>query len=171
LDVLSFVVSVPLYCKVMKMNTLVVALGNLLRGDDGVATAVLTTLATTHPLPETVTLLDGGTPGLETALLFQGVDHVIIIDAAEMGKPPGYWQRIDFATAKLIGNPDAFKGTLHDAGLAEAILLADALNILPTKLQIFGIQPQAIGWEPGLSDVVAGVVKEVSTAVWDCVNV
>ncbi|MCP5095670.1 MAG: hydrogenase maturation protease [Chloroflexi bacterium] len=152
------------------MKSLVLALGNPLRGDDGVGTAVLSSLAANHQIPETATLLDGGTPGLETALLFQEYDRVIIIDAADMGKSPGHWQHIDLTKAKLLGNPDAFRGTLHDAGLAEAILLADALNILPADLQIFGIQPEEIGWEPGLSDVVANVVAEVETAVWQTIN-
>ena len=37
-----------------------------------------------QPLPGSVTLLDGGTPGLETALLLQGYARAIIVDAAAM---------------------------------------------------------------------------------------
>ena len=45
----------------MRDETLVLALGNPLRGDDGAAGAVLAQLAGL-PLPDTVVLRDGGTP-------------------------------------------------------------------------------------------------------------
>jgi hydrogenase maturation protease len=72
------------------MTTLVLALGNPLRGDDGVGAAVLNALPA---LPPGVTGMDGGTPGLGLVLSLQGYDRAIILDAAEMGEMPGTWRR------------------------------------------------------------------------------
>ena len=150
------------------LNTLVLSLGNPLRGDDGVGTAVLTLLSAYPIIPQEVVLQDGGTPGLETVLLLEGYEKVIIIDAAEMGLEPGTWRR--FSSAKLAAQEANLTGTLHQAGLAEALELADALNMLPDEVIIFGVQPSEIGWEPGLSVGVETAVSEVCKAVIKEIN-
>ncbi|MBN1122669.1 MAG: hydrogenase maturation protease [Anaerolineae bacterium] len=150
-------------------TTLILALGNPLRADDGVGAAVIEALRD-HRLPPDVELLDGGTPGLETVLYFEGRSRVIVVDAADMGLEPGEWRRFTLGDATLKSNDMGLRGTLHYAGLAEAIALADAMGALPPELIIFGIQPESIGWEPGLSeplcaavDIVAGkVLAEIS---------
>lgn len=144
--------------------TIVLALGNPLRGDDGVALAVLNCLQTKH-LPEGVTLLDGGTAGLETVLLMQGYPRAIIIDAADMALEPGAWRRFTLEGATLAANDLSARVTVHYAGLAEALALGDALGELPNEVIIFGIQPEAIGWEEGLSDAVQASVEDVCAAV------
>ena len=154
-----------LYTVNCALNTLILSLGNPLRGDDGVGTAVLTMLAAYPIIPPGVVLQDGGTPGLETVLLLEGYERVIIIDAADMGLEPGSWRR--FSSAKLAAQEANLTGTLHQAGLAEALELADALNMLPDEVVIFGIQPAEIGWEPGLSVGVETAVGEVCKAVLD----
>jgi hydrogenase maturation protease len=146
------------------MRTLVLALGNPLRGDDGVGAAVLERLADAS-LPEDTVLLEGGTPGLETVLLLQGYQRVLIIDAAEMGRDAGDWQRFRPDQVRLQARDLYLRGTLHYAGLAEALNLADALNLLPPTIEIFGIQPQEIGWEAGLSEAVRAAVPVVCEAV------
>ena len=50
------------------MHTLILGLGNPLRGDDGVGTAVIANLRNHPDLPPDVDLVDGGTAGLETAV-------------------------------------------------------------------------------------------------------
>lgn len=132
------------------MKTLILALGNPLRGDDGVGTAVYQQLAETAVFAPNITLLDGGTPGLETALIFQGYERVIVIDAADMGCVPGTWKRFHFSEALLASNAN-LQGTLHDAGFAEAVTLAQALGILPPEIILYGIQPESLEWTIGLS--------------------
>ncbi|MCC6905621.1 MAG: hydrogenase maturation protease [Anaerolineae bacterium] len=148
----------------MSKDTLVLALGNPLRGDDGLGARACEMLAE-FPLPGGVSLLDGGTPGLETVLLLQGYHRVVIIDAAEMGLKAGEWRRFmpDEAT---LGQADlSRRGTLHAAGLAEALTLAEALGVLPAEITIYGVQPAGIGWEPGLSAPVEAALPAVCAAI------
>lgn len=147
-------------------GTLVLALGNPLRGDDGVGPAVLAQLAAVG-LPAGVAALDGGTPGLETTLLLQGYQRVIIVDAAEMGREPGAWARWPLGEARLQPADMALRATLHSAGLAEALALAEALGVLPPEVVIYGVQPAEVGWEPGLSAAAAAAVPAVSAAILD----
>ena len=148
-------------------GTLVLALGNPLRGDDGAGAAVIRSLEDSGRLPAAVSLLDGGTPGLETVLLLQGYRRVIIVDAAEMGLEPGAWAR--FTPEKVVsGARDvSLRGTLHYAGLAEALKLGEALGILPPEIVIYGIQPLEVGWQPGLSAPVRAAVPAVCAAILD----
>lgn len=146
-------------------TTLILCLGNLLRGDDGAGIAVHHALAEEASLRERVDLVDGGTPGLETVLLLQGYRRAIIVDAAEMGHRPGEWLRFTCQEAALRPGDLALRGTLHSAGLAEALALGEALGTLPADMVIYGIQPEEIGWEEGLSEPVQAAVPAVCAAI------
>ncbi len=116
-------------------NTLVLGLGNPLRGDDGVGPVVISTLLEEYSLPD-VKFVDGGTPGLETALIWRGYQRAIIVDAADMGLKPGQWRRFLSGEANLPFNHVGMQGSLHTVGLAEAIALAEALDMLPHGIDI-----------------------------------
>lgn len=151
----------PTACAALRpAHTIVLALGNPLRGDDGVGAAVVQALAQSGALPPDVRLQDGGTPGLDTALLLQGFRRAILVDAAEMGLQPGQWQWLDISPADVM--PGA---TLHAAGLAEALALGHALGILPERLRVIGIQPERVDCTPGLSHSVRQAVPAVCQAI------
>jgi len=152
--------------KQLSFTTLVLGLGNSLRADDGAGPAAVASLSMLD-IPQQVDLLDGGTAGLDTLLLFDGYRRVIIIDAAEMGLPPGQWRRFTPDTAVLAQNENAFAGTLHSAGLAEALALAKALRALPPELIIYGIQPQQLTWREGLSAEIEAALPGLVQAVRD----
>lgn len=150
----------------MSSRTLVLSLGNPLRGDDGIGAAVLEQLET-RAVPASVDLLEGGTPGLETLMLLQGYDRVIIIDAAEMGCTPGEWRCFTPDEVRLQSRDLYLRGTLHYAGLAEALNLGEALNMLPAEIIIYGIEPYAIDWEIGLSPAVTAAVPIVCDTIME----
>jgi hydrogenase maturation protease len=146
--------------RIFNMRTLVLALGNPLRGDDGIGAAVLSALPA---VPPAVTLLEGGTPGLELVLTLRGYDRVIVVDAAELGDVPGAWRRL--TPDCLQGRDPRLRGTLHDAGLAEALTLGAALDVLPPEIVILGIQPGEIGWSPGLTPQVAAAIPDLCETI------
>lgn len=145
--------------------TLILALGNPLRGDDGVGAAILDALAASGSLPEGVNLLDGGTAGLETALLLHGYARAFILDAADMGAAPGEWKRWRWRDVALM--PGSLEGTLHGAGLAEALALGEVLGILPEDIVIYGVQPVDVGWSPGLSEPVQQAIPAICRDILD----
>lgn len=145
-------------------DTLILGLGNPLRGDDGVGTAVVHTLQG-ELLPPGVDLVDGGTTGLEIVLLLKEYRRVIVVDAADLGATPGSWRRFEGDTAVLPANKDSVKGTLHGAGFAEALALAKALGTMPAELIVFGVQPEQVDWSEGLSAAVATAVLPICQAI------
>jgi len=156
-----------------KGDTLVLGLGNVLRGDDGVGTAVISTLQS-QSLPDGVDLIDGGTAGLEIVLLLKEYRRVIVVDAAEMGLKAGEW-RVFGQDAIAPANPSFMNGTLHGVGFAEALALADALGALPEELLVFGVQPERTlsewaDWGEGLSVEVKTAVSPLCQAIKTEIN-
>ncbi|NDJ52528.1 MAG: hydrogenase maturation protease [Chloroflexi bacterium] len=143
-------------------RTLVLGVGNRLRGDDGLAEVIISCLMA-HDLPEHVDTIPEGTPGLDLLLTFEGYDKLILVDAAEMGVEAGSWQRILIDPADL--KQRHLFGTLHNAGVAEALVLAEALGKLPRLIVLFGVQPARLDWEIGLSDAVEKAVSQVCAAL------
>lgn len=147
----------------MMNDTIVLALGNPLRGDDGVGAAVLEHL-------EHESLVDGGTSGFEIILLMQGYERAIIIDAADMDLEPGDWRMFSPDEVRLQSRDLYLRGTLHYAGLAEALSLGEAMGLLPPEIIIFGVQPATIDWDIGLSDPVERAVPAITAAVQQVID-
>jgi hydrogenase maturation protease len=145
-------------------ETLILGLGSLFRGDDGVGPAVVAALQK-RDLPRGVIIEDGGTPGLELVLLWQGYRRVFIVDAADMGLEPGTWRRFLLEEASLPFADSSLQGTLHGVGLAESIALAEALDVLPPQIVFYGVQPAHIGWSASLSEAVRSAVSPVCDAI------
>ncbi len=143
-------------------STVVLGLGNALRGDDGVGPAVIEWLDQ-QALPAQVETVDGGTAGLDIVSTLMGRERAIIVDAAEVGQAPGEWVRFTLDVARLKENDTAL--SLHSAGLAEALALGAALNVLPPTIIFYGVQPQSLNWSAQLSAAVQAAVAEVGQAI------
>lgn len=146
----------------MRPATLILGLGNPLRGDDGVGPRLVEEL-TRRNLPEGVKALDGGTGGLDLLRLFERWKRVVIVDAADVGREPGEYVRFTPDEVRLAGASSAL--SLHHAGLSEVLTLAEALDLDLPEMVIFGVQPAEIGWREGLSPPVAATLAALSDAV------
>ncbi len=147
-------------------RTLILALGNILREDDGISAAILQHLETHLVGRDNVDLLDGGTPGLDCALLWDGYDQLIVIDAAELGLAPGEWRTFSPGDLDLDDVGLLSIGAVHAAGLKEALALGQALGNLPGLVTIFGIQPDVTGYGKTLSGSLIAAIPEVCQEVF-----
>ena len=69
-------------------KTLVLGIGNVIMGDEGVGVHIVRAL-TQKPLPPGVECLDGGTGGFILLEPLQKADRIILIDATDDGQPVG----------------------------------------------------------------------------------
>ena len=74
-------------------HIVVIGCGNLLRGDDAVGPILIRQLWE-DGVPEEVTLVDGGTAGMDVAFKMRGARKLILIDAATTGAEPGTIYRV-----------------------------------------------------------------------------
>ncbi|HEY83904.1 MAG TPA: hydrogenase maturation protease [Chloroflexi bacterium] len=142
--------------------TLIIGLGNPLRGDDGIGARVAQALAEQN-LPPNVDVLDGGTQGLGIVNMLEGRQRVIFVDAADVGVAPGQFKRFTLDEARLLGNDRHL--SLHNASLRDALLLAQALDMLPPEVIIFGVQPDTLEWDSTLSPPVEAALPRLLAEV------
>lgn len=136
----------------------VIAVGNDLYGDDGVGNAVLNALKQIPEMKD-VELIDGATDALGLIDHFSGANHVIIVDAAQMGEEPGTVKVFSKEEVKLKIKMDHL--SVHGISLAETFDIAQVVDSLPEKITIIGIEPKNIGISQKLSDVVMQSIPEV----------
>jgi len=136
----------------------VIAVGNDLYGDDGVGNAVLNVLEKMSEMKD-IELIDGATDALGLIDHFSGTDHVIIVDAAQMGEKPGTVKVFSKEEVKLKIKMDHL--SVHGISLAETFDIAQVVDSLPEKITIIGIEPKNIGISQSLSDVVTQSIPEV----------
>ena len=141
-------------------KTLVLGLGNVIMGDEGVGVHVVRALEK-HTLPDGVECLDGGTGGFILLEPLQNAGHIILIDAAADGNPPGTVTRTtprfssDYPptlTAHDIGVKDLLDAFYMQGGTREVVLYAISIDPL-----------QSISME--LSSEVAGAVQEAEERI------
>ncbi len=132
-------------------RTLVIGVGNTLRGDDGVGVHVARALAC-EPLPDAPEVIDGGTEGLNLLFRIEGAERVILIDAADMDEAPGEARTFD--AALLENSTKVSFSSVHGIGVAEVLALARSVGVQP-QVTILGIQPADIRPRDGLSDALA----------------
>jgi hydrogenase maturation protease len=140
----------------------IIGLGNPLREDDGVGPRVVKELAL-QGLPEGVTVIDGGTGGLDLLRLLEGWSRVVVVDAADIGDDPGCYAVFTPDEAHLAEAQDLY--SFHHAGLPEALALARALERPLPPVVIFGVQPERVGWGEGLSAAVEAALPELVEAI------
>ena len=140
-------------------GVLVIGIGNQFRGDDAVGLTVARRVQEASPNGVTVREESGGgTALMET---WQGADTVILVDAVSSGAPPGTIHRLDAQAQPIPAR--FFHYSTHAFGLAEAVELARALNRLPQRLVVYGIESKMFAAGAPLS-------PEVEAAAWQVVQ-
>jgi len=117
-------------------KTLVLGLGNILMGDEGIGVHVVRALER-RALPEGVECLDGGTGGFTLLEPLQSAGRVLLVDAAADGNPPGTVTRTtprfsrDYPptlTAHDIGVKDLLDVFYIEGGGPEVVLYAITID-------------------------------------------
>ncbi len=131
------------------LKTLVLGLGNVLMGDEGIGVYVVRELEK-HTLPPGVECLDGGTGGFTLLEPLEDADRIIIIDAASDGNPIGTVSRTtpqfsrDYPptlTAHDVGMKDLLDMFYIQGGTHEIILYA--ITIDPHQPIRMSLSPEA----------------------------
>jgi hydrogenase maturation protease len=137
-------------------RVLVLGIGNVLMGDEGVGVTAAHLLAR-ESLGEGVEVLDGGTGGFHLLSCFDGTRRLILIDAALDGRPAG---TITVLRPRYLSDfPRALSA--HEIGLRDLLETASLIGSLPpTDLVTVSVGlPLVAG--TGLSEPVAAALPHV----------
>lgn len=145
---------------------LVLGIGNLLMGDEGVGVHAVRALER-EPMPGGVPVLDGGTGGFHLLALFDEHREMILIDATLDDGAPG--------TVRVLHPRFAadFPRSLsaHDIGLRDLVESATLLGPLPSidliTVSIAKLQPMTIELSQALEDALPEVIETVHRLLRD----
>ncbi len=144
------------------MSILVMGLGNLLMGDDGLGSRVINELERDYLPCDEVCLLDGGTLGLDLLPRLEGIEKLLLIDALQMGAEPGAVYRLD---GEDVPRAFANKLSVHQMGLQDLLAVAELQGHLPEELVVIGAQSASIEMVMKLSPPVEAAFDKVVSAV------
>lgn len=137
---------------------LVLGLGNVLLGDDGVGPAMVARLRDTHTIPQGARCVDGGTLGLSLLPYLEDARMVIMVDAVAADAPPGTLVRFEGADVAPVV---AARLSPHQIGVADLLEGARWHDRAPAKLVLLGIVPESIELGVGLSVPVLRSMPEL----------
>lgn len=137
------------------MKTAVMGIGNLLMTDEGIGVHIINKLKEEYTFPGSVSLIDGGTMGLDLLPFFEGNDRVLIIDAVNFRKEPGTIEIIEGDKVPALFNS---KLSAHQIGLPDMLFAAKLMDISPPEICLIGIQPKSIETGAELTDEISSRV-------------
>lgn len=144
---------------------LVLGIGNLLMGDEGIGVHAVRELARLS-WPASVTIVDGGTGGFHLLSYFGEYDPIVMIDATMDEQPPGTLSMIEPRYATDF--PRAL--TAHDIGLRDLVESAALLQMQPkiylVTISVAGLQ----SLETTLSAAVTASIPHIVSRVRDLVG-
>lgn len=150
----------------MSSRVLVAGMGNDLCGDDGFG-IVAARRFTEAGVPEGVRVYEAGIGGIALVQeLMDGYETLIILDAVDRGGDPGTVYLLETEVPELeqldARTRQELLADMHYTVPSKALILAQALGVLPRQVFILGCQPQGYGLGMGLSEPVeAGVAEAV----------
>lgn len=141
---------------------LVLGLGNVLCGDDGVGPAVIAELLRRYSPPVGVRVDDGGTLGLSLLPLLTEAERVLLVDAVQTGEEPGTLVRLD---GDDVAPAVRSRLSVHQVGVAD---LLDGLRLCghwPRRLALVGVVPATLDLRLGRSPAVERALPAIVEAV------
>jgi hydrogenase maturation protease len=145
-------------------STLVLGLGNVLLRDEGIGVWVADRLSHGFDLPDRVTVLEGGTLGLDLLPRLDGVERLLLIDAVKLGGIAGEITRFqgDEVPAAL-----GVKISPHQIGLADLLATARLMGRDPPEIVLWGMEPGHLDPGTDFSSRVARALPRLLACVLD----
>jgi hydrogenase maturation protease len=144
------------------MGALILGVGNILLGDEGIGIRVVEALENRFQFPEEVMVLDGGTAGIELLRYIDGRDLLILIDAMQAGLPPGTVFKVE---GEDVAKRFMTRITPHQIGLSDLLAAGILCDQIPQRITLFGIEPQSLATGVTLSPVVEASVEQIIAAI------
>jgi len=142
------------------METVVLGLGNVLHADDGAGAQVIKRLREDARVPRDVSLIEGGTLGLELLPYVWDCSRLIVIDAVEVGQAAGTLVRMSGEELNsLPGNSN-----VHQLGVSDLLVALRMMAQRQPAVVLLGVQPGNTDWSTELSPAVAEEIDALAEA-------
>lgn len=136
---------------------LVLFLGNILRGDDGVGIELLKRISK-RDIPPNVVLEEGSTGGMILLGMLDEYESALIVDAVDTGDKNKDFL-IFYPSDILESEQDNI--SLHSVSIKDIIRFNEAMGVRVPEITIFGVQIDDIGEHIGLSSKILNSIDEI----------
>lgn len=134
-------------------SIVMLGIGNVLLGDDGVGIRLVEHLRTDAAF-SAVDFVDGGTLGFNLLGLIETTDSLLVADAANLNAVPGtVCLYEDDEMDRFLASPR--RRSVHEVGFCDLLDMARLLGCLPSRRALLCVQPLTIDWTEALSAPVA----------------
>lgn len=141
----------------------VLGVGNVLCTDDGLGPYAIKVLEARYEFPESVEVLDVGTPGLDFTPYLSDARAVIVLDTVRGDEPAGTIRLI--RNQEIVAKPPPSRMSPHEPGLREALMATEFSGCSPEEILLVGVVPESTGQGTKLTAAVGGAVEKVVAAV------
>jgi len=142
------------------METVVLGLGNVLHADDGAGAQVIKRLREDARVPRDVSLIEGGTLGLELLPYVWDCSRLIVIDAVDVGQAAGTLVRMSGEELNsLPGNSN-----VHQLGVSDLLVALRMMAQRQPAVVLLGVQPGNTDWSTELSPAVSEAMDALAEA-------
>jgi hydrogenase maturation protease len=149
-------------------RVVVIGIGNIILGDEGVGVHILNRLRL-EKLPEEVELIEGAVGGIALLNFIKGAERALFIDAVA-GVRPGRIHRFTEDDLDQKIKTLLHPMSLHDIGLAETIKIGKTLypDEMPKEIVIYGVEiTQLETYSTELSKKISTTVDKVVKLIVD----
>jgi hydrogenase maturation protease len=141
---------------------LVLGLGNVLCGDDGLGVVAVHLLQRHFQAPDGVSVLDGGTLGLSLLAYLEEAHEAILVDAIRADGPFGSLVRLE---GDEVAPAVAGRLSVHQVGVSDLLEAARWRERYPSRVILLGLVPESVelglGRTPAVEAALPGLVERV----------
>jgi hydrogenase maturation protease len=141
-------------------DTIVVGVGNTILSDDGVGVHAARLLQRDPRVSAGVTILDGGTLGLELIPYLSGASRLLLLDAVDTGEKPG--TAFCLAGDQLRNLPGGTN--VHQLGVSDLLATLPLVSDTLREVILLGIQPASTDWGTELTPAVQAALGQLVEA-------
>ncbi|WP_240008078.1 HyaD/HybD family hydrogenase maturation endopeptidase [Pseudaquidulcibacter saccharophilus] len=152
----------------LKKTILILGVGNNLLSDDGFGIHVIESLRDAHEIENNSILIDGGTIGLNLLPDIEDAEHLIVVDAAEMGLEPGELRL--FEGEDMDDHLSKHKTTVHEVAMRDLLFAARLSGKMPKTRALIAVQPASLDWGMNPTPVVMPSVSKACEMVKNLVE-
>ncbi len=148
----------------MKDGILILGIGNTLLSDEGLGVRAVKMLLEEFRFPEGVSVVDGGTLGLDLLYHLEGVQRLIVLDAVLGGKAPGTLYRL---SGEEVSAHFRNKVSAHEIGFQEVLAILELTERSPKEIVVLGLEPESL--DPG-TDLSPSVRESMPRLLEECLR-
>ena len=147
----------------IKSNSIVLlGVGNILLTDEGFGVHVVNQLREDYVFNPPITILDGGTMGMELLTYMRGMTKLLLVDAINGGDAPGTVSEFPHEEMHTYFTEAI---SVHEVGMQD-ILRIRALQEDPLEdAVVIGVEPESLELGLTLSDATQAAVEDVKARV------